>query len=52
MTEWEMTYTEDRENYNVAIVTAPTYTMALLEFVIKFPNCECTRAREIDGQKV
>ena len=52
MTEWEMTYTADREKYDVAIVTAPTYTMALLQFVIQFPNCECTRARELNGCKV
>ena len=49
MTEWEMTYTEDRENYNVAIVTAPTYTMALLQFVINFPNIEYADARQVDG---
>ena len=52
MTEWEMTYTADRENYEVAIVTAPSYTMALLEFVMRFPNCECTRAREINAKSV
>ena len=52
MTEWEMTYTEDRENYGVAIVTAPTYTMALLEFVMQFPNCECTRVREINAESL
>ena len=52
MTEWEMTYTVDRENYDVEIVTAPTYTMALLEFVMRFPNCECTRAREINAKNV
>ena len=51
MTEWELTYTADREKYEVAIVTAPTYTMALLEFVMRFPNCECTRAKELNTER-
>lgn len=46
MIEWEMTYTENRETYSIAIVTAPTYTMAVLEFILRFPNCECTRVKE------
>ena len=52
MKDWEMTYTKDRENFEATVVTAPTYTMALLQFVIQFPNCECTRARELNGEKV
>lgn len=53
MKTWEMTYTENRQDYEVTIVTAPTYTMAVLAFTMKFPNGECTRAREIEnGQEV
>lgn len=46
MTEWEMTYTADREKYDMAIVTAPTYTLAVLEFEITHPNCECIEVKE------
>jgi hypothetical protein len=49
MTEWEITYTLDRENFLTTTVSAPTYTMALLQFVIKFPNTEYSDARQVDG---
>lgn len=49
MTEWEITYTVDRENFLTTTVIAPTYTMALLQFVINFPNIEYADARQVDG---
>ena len=49
MTEWEITYTLDREKFLTTTVTAPTYTMAILRFVIDFPNIEYVDAREING---
>lgn len=47
MSEWEVTYTTDRECYEVAIVRADTYTLAVLEFMTQYPNCDFTRVREI-----
>ena len=48
MRTWLITYTPDKERSEVAIVEAPTYTMALVEFMRKFPDCEYTGVFEVE----
>jgi hypothetical protein len=47
MIEWEVTYTADRDNYSAEIIVAPTYTMAVLAFIIKYPNYDYSMVREV-----
>lgn len=48
MIEWEIIYTADREKFQSATVVAPTYTMAILRFVIDYPNMEYVDARRCE----
>jgi hypothetical protein len=47
MTEWEITYTKDRNNFEKAIIVASTYTKALLEFMRNYPSTEYTNIKEL-----
>lgn len=47
MTEWEITYTVDRENFQSATVVASTYTKAILEFMKNCPSAEYTNIKEL-----
>ena len=47
MKEWEVTYTEDTNNLEKAIVVAKTYTMAIVEFLARFPNAYYTEIKEL-----
>lgn len=40
MSKWRVNYKYNRHHFAAALVEAETYTMALLEFVVRFPNCE------------
>lgn len=47
MKNWIVTYSTDKVNRKVAVVKATTYTMALLQFMIEYPNCEYTGVFEV-----
>ena len=40
MKTWIIKYTPDKENFFEARVSAPSYLMALVEFMRQYPNCE------------
>lgn len=47
MKTWLITYTPDKERSEVTILEAPSYTMALVEFMRKYPDCEYTGVFEV-----
>ena len=47
MKEYVISYTIDTNNYFEAIVKAPTYTSALVEFMLAYPNCIYTMVTEV-----
>ena len=47
MKKYKVTYTPDTNNYFDVIVEAKSYTFALLEFVIKFPDVFYTKIEEV-----
>lgn len=40
MTKWIIKYTPDKVVFSEAVVVAPSYLMALVEFMRQYPNCE------------
>lgn len=40
MKKWEVSYRYNKYRFGKVIVEAETYTMALLRFVVKHPDCE------------
>ncbi len=46
MKEWEITYTADKHNFKTMVIKAATYTMAVLEFVTKYPQYDYKEVRE------
>ena len=40
MTNWIIKYTPDKAKFFDANIVAPSYLMALVEFMRLFPNCE------------
>jgi hypothetical protein len=44
---WLITYTPDKERSESTILEAPSYTMALVEFMRKYPNFEYTGVFEV-----
>jgi hypothetical protein len=51
MKTYLITYTADKEHYDIAVVRATTYTKALLEFTLAYPNCEYTALIEVMGNE-
>lgn len=47
MRTWVVTYRDAEFKSDVAVVVAPTYTMAIVEFMIKYPDCEYTGVLEV-----
>lgn len=47
MKTWIVTYKDKNFKSDAAMVVAPTYTMALLEFVLKYPECNYTAVLEV-----
>lgn len=47
MRSWLVEYTPDKENYGETIVRAVSYTMAVVRFMMDYPNCECTNVKEV-----
>lgn len=47
MRTWKVIYTFDKEYFEEIIVIASTYTKALLEFVIRYPNAEYKEIAEV-----
>lgn len=47
MRTWLITYTPDKQKSEVALIKAATYTMALVRFVMEYPNCEYTGIFEV-----
>lgn len=47
MTAWEITYTADKQNYHTEAIDAKTYTMAIIEFMRKFPKAEYIEVKEL-----
>jgi hypothetical protein len=44
-------YKDKDFNSDMAVVVAPTYTMALVEFMIKYPECEYMSVLEVVGNE-
>lgn len=40
MKTWVVAYKDKNNNGNVAKVIAPTYTMAIVQFMMEYPNCD------------
>ena len=51
MRTWVVTYVNKEYKRDLAVVVAPTYTMALLEFVLKYPDFEYTGILEVVGNE-
>ena len=47
MKEWQITYTLDKHVFEIAIIEATTYTMAIIELLRKYPNAEYTDIKEL-----
>lgn len=47
MKSWIITYTLDKKNFENDIIEATTYTMAIIEFMRKFPKAEYTNIKEL-----
>lgn len=53
MKKYVITYTNDKRNYDVALVSAMSYTKALLEFAMTYPNAIYTAILEVmSGESV
>lgn len=46
MKRWIVLYKNEDFKNKFAVVYAPTYTLAVLEFMIKYPNCEYIKIKE------
>lgn len=51
MKTWVIAYKDEKFLSNMTVVEAPTYTMALVEFMIKYPNCEYMAVMEVVGNE-
>lgn len=47
MRTWVVSYRDAEFKRKLAIVTAETYTMALLQFMRDYPKCEYTNITEV-----
>lgn len=47
MKEWLITFTLDRQLFEVVIIQAVTYTMAIVELLRKHPKAEYTDIKEL-----
>lgn len=47
MKTWIVKYTPDKENFFEARVVAPSYLMALVQFMIEYPKCEFSEVNEV-----
>jgi hypothetical protein len=51
MKTYLITYTADKKHYDIAVVRATSYTKAVLEFMLAYPNCEYTALIEVMGNE-
>lgn len=47
MSEWEITYTSAKKTIEKIVIRAETYTMALLNFITKYPKLDYREVREL-----
>lgn len=47
MRTWIVTYRDTEFKNGMAVVVAPTYTMALVQFMVEYPDCEYTGVLEV-----
>ena len=51
MKNWIVTYKDKDFNGGAALVVAPTYTMAIVQFMIEYPECHYTGVLEVIGNE-
>lgn len=47
MKTWAVAYKDKDFNSDMAVVVAPTYTMAVVQFMIEYPDCTYTGIFEV-----
>lgn len=51
MRTWVVAYRDAECKSDVAVVVAPTYTMAIVQFMVEYPDCEYTGVLEVIGNE-
>lgn len=47
MKYWCIVYTKDHKTFQPALIEAETYTQALIQFAIEYPDCIYTTVNEV-----
>ena len=47
MKEWKIDYKDAKHNGGSAVVTAPTYTMAIVQFMREYPDYHYEEVKEV-----